>query len=102
MGRPQWDLFETSQDALDDRLDLQPQMGAGPPEESTGSLQIGGMVREEVPPRRRWRITLIESCQGPSDSTHRSGGVAVPKKDLVQWRPGCFFLEQGPEATQIG
>ena len=102
MGRPQWDLLETCQDALDDRLDLQPQMGAGPPEESTGPLQNGDLVREEVLPRRRWRITLIKSCQGLSDSTHRSGGVAVPEKYLVEWGPGSFFLEQGPEATQIG
>ena len=94
MGRHQWDLLETCQDALEDRLDLQPQMGAGPPEHSSRPLQIGSMVREEVPPRRRWRITLIESCQCLSDSTHLCGGVAVPEKDLVQWGPRCFIQDE--------
>ena len=74
-------------------------MGAAPPEHASGPLQIGGMVREEVLPRRRWRIALIESCQGPSDSTHRCGGVAFPKKNLVQWRPGCFLQDESSKVA---
>ena len=99
MGRPQWDFLETSQDALEDGLDLQPQMGATPPEHSTGPIQIGGMVREEVPPCRRWCIALIKSCQCPSDSTHRSGGVAVPKKDLLERGPGCFLQDESSKVA---
>jgi hypothetical protein len=99
MGRPQRDLFETRQDALDDKFDLQPQMGASPPEHSTGPLQHGDLVREEVPPRRRGRITLIKSCQRLSDSTHRSGGVAVPQKDLVEWPPGSFLKDESSKVA---
>src|SRR5215211_4999076 len=94
MGRSQWDLFKTRQDALDDRLHLQPQMGAGPLEHSTCLLQNGDLVREEVPLRRGWRIALIESCQGLGDSTRRSDGVAVPVKDLLEWRPGGFLQDE--------
>ena len=84
MGRPQWNLFKTCQDALDDGFHFYPQMGAGLPEDPTVPLQIRYLVREEVLPRRRGRITLIESCQGLSHSTHRSGSVAVLKKDLLE------------------
>src|SRR5687767_117175 len=99
MGRPQRDLFETRQDALDDRLYLQPQMGAGPPEESTGPLQNGYLIREEMPLRGGGRIALIESCQGLSHSTHRFGGVALPEKDLVKWRPGSFLQDESSKVT---
>ena len=99
MGRPQWDFFETCQDALDDRLYLQPQMGAGPPEESTGPLQNGDLVREEMPLRRGGRIALIKSCQGMSDSTHRSGCLAVPKKDLLEWPPGSLLEDEGSKVA---
>src|SRR5688572_27160723 len=99
MGRPQRNLFETRQDALDDRLDLHPQMGAGPPEESTRPLQNGDLVCEEVPLRRRGRIALIESCQGLSHSTQRSAGVAVPENDLLEWRPGSFLEDEGSKVA---
>src|SRR3712207_5574011 len=99
MGRPQWDLFKTRQDALDDRLDLHPQMGAGPPEHSTSLLQNGDLVREEVPLRRGGRIALIKSCQGLSDSTQRCGGVALPEKDLVEWGPGSFLEDEGSKVA---
>ena len=99
MGRPQWNLLQTCQDALDDRLHIHPQMGAGPPQESAGSLQNGDLVRKEVWPRRRGRIALIESCQGLSDSTHCFGGVALPQKDLVQWRPGSFLEDESSKVA---
>src|SRR3712207_6416774 len=99
MGGPQWDLFKASQDALDDRLDLQPQMGTGPPEHATGLLQNGDLVREEVPLRRGGRITLIESCQGLSDSTQRSCGVTFPEKDLLKGPPGSFLQDEGSKLT---
>src|SRR3712207_2271155 len=99
MGRPQRDLFETRQDALDDKFGLPPEVGAGPPEHSTGPLQNGDLVREEVPPRRRGRITLIKSRQGLSGSTHRSGGVAVPQKDLIEWRPGSFLEDESSKVA---
>src|SRR5215212_5253321 len=104
MGRPRRDLFEARQDALDDRLYLRPQMGAGPPEHSTSPLQNADLVSEEVPPRRRGRIALIESRQGLSASTHRSstqrsGGVAVPEKNLVEWRPGSSLEDEGSKVA---
>src|SRR5688572_13445332 len=95
MGRPQRNLLETCQDAFDDRLDLHPQMGAGPHEHSTSLLQNDDLVREEVLPRRRGRIALIESCQGLSGSTHRSGSVAVPVNNLVEWRPWSSLEDEG-------
>ena len=99
MGGPQHNLLQTCQDTLDDRLDLQPQMGAGPPEHSSGPLQNGDFVREEVEPRRRGCIALIESCQGPSGSTNRCGGVALPKKDLLECAPGSFIEDECSKLT---
>src|SRR5688572_19895567 len=99
MGRPQRNLFKTSQDALDYRLDLQPHLGAGPPEESTSPLQNGFLVRKEVRPRRRWCIALIESRKGLSHSTHRFGGVALPKKDLLECHPGSFLQDESSKVT---
>src|SRR5215213_6181 len=99
MSRSQRNIFKTRRDALDDRLDLHPQMGAGPHEHSTGLLQNSDLVREEVPLRRGGRIALIKSCQGPSDSSHRSGGVAVPEKDLLEWRPGSFLEDESSKVA---
>src|SRR5215210_3129558 len=99
MGRPQRNLFKTCQDALEDRLDLQPQIGAGPPKHSTGTVQNGDLVCEEMPPRRGGRITLIKSCQGLSDSTHRSCGLALPKNDLLEWRPGSFLEDESSKVA---
>src|SRR5215212_1030594 len=102
MGGPQRNLFKTCKDALDDRLDLHPQMGAGPPEQSTGPLQIGDLICEEVLPRRGGYIVLIVSSQILSDCTPRPGSVAAPKNVRLELGPRSFFLEQGPEASSIG
>src|SRR5215213_8613731 len=99
MSRSQRNIFKTRRDALDDRLHLHPQMRAGPHEHSTGLLQNGDLVREEVLPRRGGRIALIESCQGLSDSTHRFGSVAAPVNDLVEWRPWSSLEDEGSKVA---
>lgn len=76
-------------------------MWTGPVEDPPCPLQVGGLVRKEVSPRRG-RVAPIKGRQGAGDSTRRSGDVAVLEKDLFEREPGGFLKDESSKVAQIG
>src|SRR3712207_569838 len=76
-------------------------MRAGPPKKPSHPLQRGDLVLKGSM-LRRGHVTEVQKRQRPGSlADHRNRSVAL-KEDLLERGSGSFFLEQGPEATQIG